>query len=91
MVGSAKHVVQLLVEGKDDNELLLLTTLTQHHSHSICMVRWPTATLSESTNYYATADLEDSNYNREGMIEELIRLNEFALEKSETPLNKIND
>lgn len=41
MVGSAKHVVQLLVEGKDDNELLLLTTLTQHHSHSICMVRWP--------------------------------------------------
>jgi hypothetical protein len=63
MVGSAKHVVQLLIEGKDDNELLLLTmtTLTQHHHHSICMVLWPTATLSESTNYYATADLEDSN------------------------------
>ena len=77
-MADSEQIVRDLAQDKSAGELTALLTRV----HSLCTVRYGSGVVSSSSAFYTDAPADDlTHYNREALIEELIRLHKFGITK----------
>ena len=75
-MADSEQIIRNLVQGKPDSEVTALLTCL----HSLCVVRFGPEVVSSSSAFYSGAPADDlTHYNREALIEEMIRLHTFGI------------